>query len=67
MGEDARGCVKTQAFNLRVESSSRFLQSKEEYRYGRDRKKVNRENNAPPCWLLSVFTQPRPIPDLATV
>ena len=25
-----RGCVKTQAFNLRVESPSRFRQSKEE-------------------------------------
>ena len=64
MGEDARGCVKTQAFNLRVESFSQFRQSKEEYRCGGDRKKVNRENNALPCWLLSVFTQPRPKPDL---
>jgi hypothetical protein len=38
--------VKTQAFNLRVESFSQFRQSKEEYRCGGDRKKVNRENNA---------------------
>ena len=60
----ARGCVKTQAFNLRVESFSQFRQSKEEYRCGGDRKKVNRENNALPCWLLSVFTQPRPNPAL---
>jgi hypothetical protein len=55
-----RGRVKTEAFNLRVESFSQFRQSKEEYRCGGDRKKVNRENNALPCWLLSVFTQPRP-------
>src|SRR5215469_18273233 len=27
MGEDARGCAKTPAFNLRVESSSKFGQS----------------------------------------
>ena len=55
----ARGRVKTQAFNLRVESPSRFRQSKEESRCGCVRKKGNRENNSPPCWLLSVFTQPR--------
>ena len=23
--------------------------------------KGNRENNSPPCWLLSVFTRPRPL------
>jgi hypothetical protein len=59
MAASGPACVKTQAFNLRVESFSRFRQSKEEYRCGCDRKKVNRENNALHCWLVSVFTQPR--------
>jgi hypothetical protein len=52
-------CVKTQAFNLCVESPSRFCPSKEEWRCGRDPKKNNRENNSPTCRPLSVFTQPR--------
>jgi len=30
-----------------------------------DREKGNRENNSPPCWLLSVFTQARPKPSFA--
>src|SRR5215469_17502378 len=65
MGEDARGCVKTQTFNLRIESPSRFRQCKGESRCGRDRKKGNRKNNSPPCWLLSVFSHPRPNPAIA--
>jgi hypothetical protein len=53
------GCVKTQAFNLRVENPSRFRQFKDEWRCGGGQEKGNRENNSSPCQLLSVFTQPR--------
>src|SRR5262249_587123 len=61
MAAAARGCVKTHAFNLREESPSRFPQSKEESRCGRDRKRAIEKIILPPCWLLSVFTQARPV------
>jgi hypothetical protein len=60
------GCVKTPAFNLRVESSSRFGQSENQKFCGRLSEEDNRENDSTLSWLAHVFTQPRSEPEKAS-
>jgi hypothetical protein len=55
-----RGCAKTPAFNLRVESSSRFGQSKNQKFWRRLFEEGNRENGSTLSWLAHVFTRPAP-------
>src|SRR6516165_6304775 len=53
-----RGCVKTPAFDLRVESSSRFLQSETQKFWRRLSEEGNRENDPTVSSLAHVFTRP---------
>jgi hypothetical protein len=59
----ARGCAKTPAFNLRVESSSRFGQSENQKCWRRLSEDGNRENRSTLTRLAHVFPQPGPIAD----
>ena len=59
-----RGCAKTPAFNLRVESSSRFGQSENQKCWRRLSEEGNRENDSALSWLAHVFTRPGPFPDI---
>jgi hypothetical protein len=56
----ARGCAKTPAFILRVESPSRFRQSENQKCWWRLSAEGNKENESPHSWLAHVFTQPGP-------
>src|SRR6516162_2952323 len=53
-----RGCAKTRAFNLRVESSSQFGQSENQKCWRRLSEEGNRENSSTLSWLAHVFTRP---------
>jgi hypothetical protein len=55
-----RGCAKTPAFNLRVESSSRFGESESQKFWRRLYEEGNRENDSTLSWLAHVFTRPGP-------
>src|SRR6516225_10602546 len=59
-----RGCAKTQAFIVRVESPSRFRQSENQKFWWRYRKKAIKKNHSPHSWLAHVFTQAAPVADL---
>src|SRR6516162_415624 len=59
-----RGCAKTRAFNLRVESSSQFGQSENQKCWRRLSEEGNRENSSTLSWLAHVFTQAGPVTDL---
>jgi NAD(P)H-binding len=59
-GVNARGCAKTPAFNLRVESSSRFGQYENQKFWRRLSEEGNRENASTLSWLVHVFTRPGP-------
>src|ERR1700757_2220364 len=59
-GRFDRGCAKTPAFNLRVESSSRFGQSENQKFWRRLFEEGNRENGSTLSWLAHVFTWPGP-------
>ena len=54
-----RGCAKTAAFNLRVESSSRFSQSENQKCWRRLPEEGNRENGSTVSSLAHVFTRVR--------
>jgi hypothetical protein len=56
----ARGRAKTPAFNLRVESSSRFGESESQKFWRRLYEEGNRENDSTLSWLAHVFTRPGP-------
>src|SRR5713226_4852955 len=58
------GCVKTPVFNLRVEIPSRFRRFANQQHWQPLPEKDNRENNSAHSWLVDVFTQPGPNPDL---
>src|SRR6516165_8515516 len=60
-----RGCAKTRAFNLRVESSSQFGQSENQKCWRRLSEEGNRENSSTLSWLAHVFTRPGSTPALA--
>src|SRR5262249_45163910 len=51
-------CVKTRAFNLRVESSSQFDQSENQRCWRRLSEEGNRENRSMLSLLAHVFTRP---------
>ena len=55
-----RGCAKTQAFIVRVESPSRFRQSENQKFWWRYREKAIKKNHSPHSWLAHVFTQAAP-------
>src|SRR6516164_1574648 len=55
-----RGCAKTQAFIVRVESPSRFRQSENQKFWWRYREKAIKKNHSPHSWLAHVFTQAGP-------
>ena len=61
-GVRARGCAKTRAFNLRVESSSQFGQSENEKYWRRLSEEGNRENGSTLPWRAHVFTRAGPKP-----
>ena len=52
-----RGCAKTQAFIVRVESPSRFRQSVSQKFWWRNREKAIKKNHSPHTWLAHVFTK----------
>ena len=56
----ARGCAKTCAFNLRVESSSQFGQSENQKCWLQPSEEGNRENGSTRSWLAHVFTRAGP-------
>src|ERR1700746_2292408 len=58
-------CAKTPAFNLRVESSSRFGQSENQKYWRRLLEEANRENGSTLSWPAHVFTRPGPISVIA--
>ena len=60
-----RGCAKTPAFDLRVESSSRFDQSENQKFWRELSEEGNRENDSTLSWLAHVFTRPGPFADVA--
>jgi hypothetical protein len=55
-----RDCAKTPAFNLGVESSSRFGQSENQKFWRRLSEEGNRENDFTLSWLAHVFTRSGP-------
>src|SRR6516162_7791981 len=52
-----RGCAKTPAFNLHVESSSQFGQSENQKCWRRLSEEGNRENYSTLSWIAHVFTR----------
>jgi hypothetical protein len=58
-----RGCAKTPAFDLHVESSSRFLQTENQIFWRGVSEDGNRENDSTVSLLAHVFTRPGPIRD----
>ncbi len=58
------GRVKTPTFNLRVETPSRFRKFENQKCLRPLLREDDRENNFAHSWLVHVFTQPGPRPDI---